>query len=150
MYATKRTNSSNSDFIDLVQKLDLELAERDGADNLFYSQFNKIDAIKFAIVIYDNQKQIGCGAIKEFDGKSIEVKRMYVLPEYRGNGIAGIILSQLEAWASELNFENIVLETGKRQPEAIKLYQKSGYQIIENYGQYIGIDNSVCFKKSLI
>lgn len=150
MNSTKRTNSNDSDFIDLVAKLDIELAELDGADHLFYSQFNKIDAIKFAIVVYDNQKQIGCGAIKEFNDFAMEVKRMYVLPEYRGKGIAGLILSQLEAWALELNFENIVLETGKRQPEAIKLYKKSGYKISENYGQYIGVENSVCFEKSLI
>lgn len=150
MYQTERTNSSDSDFIDLVQKLDIELAELDGTDNLFYSQFNKIDAIKYAIVVYDNQKQIGCGAIKEFKDFAMEVKRMYVLPEYRGKGIAGIILSQLEAWALELNFKNIVLETGKRQPQAIKLYKKSGYQITDNYGQYVGVDNSVCFEKNLV
>jgi len=55
----------------------------------------------------------------------------------------------LESWASELNFKYCVLETGKRQPEAIALYKKNGYQIIPNYGQYHGIENSICFQKTV-
>ncbi len=51
-----RTNSDNKDFISLVKKLDDDLAKRDGSDNAFYSQFNKIDKIKFAFVAYENDK----------------------------------------------------------------------------------------------
>ena len=79
----------------------------------------------------------------------MEVKRMYTLPEYRGKGLAAMVLSDLEKWASELAYKRCVLETGKRQPEAIKLYEKNGYQVTPNYGQYIGIENSVCFEKPL-
>jgi putative acetyltransferase len=53
----------------------------------------------------------------------------------------------LETWASELSFEKCILETGKRQPEAIRLYEKNGYKRIPNYGQYAQIENSVCFEK---
>ena len=143
-----RTTSENKDFIDLVKLLDADLAERDGDDHAFYHQFNKIDIIKHAVVLYDNQKPLGCGAIKEFDATAMEVKRMYTSPESRGKGIATEILSELEKWTEELSYEKCVLETGKRQPEAIQLYAKRGYKMIPNYGQYVGIENSVCFEKS--
>jgi GNAT superfamily N-acetyltransferase len=144
-----RTSSENKDFIDLVKLLDADLAERDGDDHTFYHQFNKIDVIKHAVVLYENQKPLGCGAIKEFDATAMEVKRMYTSPESRGKGIATKILSELEKWTKELSYEKCVLETGKRQPEAIQLYTKSGYKKIPNYGQYEGVANSICFEKKL-
>ena len=143
-----RTSSENKDFIDLVKLLDADLAERDGDDHAFYHQFNKIDVIKHVVVLYENQKPLGVGAIKEFDATTMEVKRMYTSPESRGKGIATKILSELEKWTKELSYEKCVLETGKRQPEAIQLYTKSGYKKIPNYGQYVGIENSICFEKS--
>ncbi len=144
-----RTDSTHQDFIELVKKLDADLAIRDGAENDFYAQFNKIDSIKYALVAYEDQTPIGCGAIKAFDEKTMEVKRMYVLPKARGKGIASQLLQELEAWAKELTYEKCVLETGKRQPEAIRLYQKNNYQIIPNYGQYQNVENSLCFGKEL-
>lgn len=144
-----KCDSNNKDFINLVKLLDADLALRDGEDHSFYSQYNKIDTIKHALVLYKNNKPIACGAIKEFNSESMEVKRMYTLPKHRGQGFAIKVLYQLENWAKELGYKKCVLETGKRQPEAIKLYQKNEYQIIQNYGQYIGIENSVCFEKIL-
>jgi putative acetyltransferase len=138
-----RTDSNNPDFIDLVKHLDADLAERDGTDHSFYSQFNKINKLKYAVVAYENNKPIACGAIKEYAPNTMEVKRMYTSPDSRGKGIAAAILTELEKWATQLSCEKCILETGKRQPEAIGLYQKSGYKIISNYGQYAGIENSV-------
>lgn len=145
-----RTNSENKDFIELVRKLDADLAERDGKDHLFYAQFNKIDKIKFSVVAYQNSQPVGCGAMKEYDVAAMEIKRMYVIPESRGRGIASEILSALENWASELSFNRCLLETGKRQPEAIQLYSKNGYNPVQNYGQYIGVENSICFEKWIL
>ena len=144
-----RTNSDNIDFQKLVEALDADLKIRDGEDNAFYSQFNKITAIKHAIVAYDNDLPVGCGAIKQFSDDTMEVKRMYILPSTRGYGIATSILGELEVWAKELNYNRCILETGQKQPEAIALYKKEGYQNIPNYGQYEGIKNSVCFEKVL-
>lgn len=146
---TVRTNSTNQDFIKLVELLDQELAIVDGDDHAFYHQFNNIDVLKRTIVLYENNIPVGCGAIKEFDKTSAEVKRMYTLPETRGKGIATKVLLELEKWAKELNYKYSILETGKRLPHAIALYQKNGYEIISNYGQYVGIENSVCFRKEL-
>ena len=131
-----RTSSDNPDFKKLVNLLDAELAERDGADHPFYAQYNKIDKIKFAVVAYENGKPVSCGAIKEYSNDTMEIKRMYTLPESRGRGIAAKVLSDLENWTKELSFERCILETGKKQPEAIALYKKNGYKLIPNYGQY--------------
>lgn len=150
MIIFKRTTSSDVDFIHLVAFLDADLKIRDGADHDFYHQFNKIDNLNYCIVAYSNDMPVGCGAIKPFDAQAVEVKRMYVLPEHRGKGIAVNILQNLEHWVTELQYKKCVLETGLKQPEAIALYKKSGYQITENYGQYVGIENSVCFEKQLV
>ena len=144
-----RANSDNPDFINLVKQLDAYLAEKDGSEHSYYAQFNKIDKIKYAIVAYENDIPLACGAIKEYDSKTMEVKRMFTLPESRGKGIAAEILIELENWAKELSYKKCILETGKRQPEAIRLYEKKGYKQIPNYGQYINMDNSVCFEKYL-
>jgi len=144
-----RTNSGNTDFKHLVKLLDADLAIRDGEDHDFYHQFNAIDAIKYAIVLYENGTPCGCGAIKEMTPKIMEVKRMYTLPGYRGKGYASKILAELENWAAEMSYGKCVLETGKKQPEAIQLYTRNNYTIIPNYGQYAGIENSVCFEKIL-
>jgi putative acetyltransferase len=145
-----RTDSNDKNFQYLVEKLDADLRIRDGEDNAFYAQFNKIALIKHAIVAYDGDgAPVGCGAIKTFSEDAMEVKRMYVLPEKRGHNIASTVLKSLENWAKELNYAKCVLETGLKQPEAIALYKKNGYAIIPNYGQYIGIGNSVCFEKKI-
>jgi putative acetyltransferase len=145
-----RTNSDHEDFRKLVRELDADLSIRDGEDHAFYDQFNKIDKIKYTIVAYEDKIPVGCGAIKEYSPDSMEVKRMYVLPERRGLGIASIILKELERWTVELHYKRCLLETGKKQPEAIELYKKNRYGIIPNFGQYTGVENSVCFEKILI
>jgi putative acetyltransferase len=142
-----RTNSKNPDFIQLVKLLDLELAIADGEEHSFYKQFNKIDHIRFVVLAYEENKPIACGAIKTFDSDTMEVKRMYVAENQRGKGIAVKILEELEKWTKELGYHRCILETGKRQEAAIILYKKSGYEIIPNYGQYIGVENSLCFEK---
>ena len=144
-----RANSDNPDFISLVRLLDADLAIRDGNDHSFYAQFNQIDKIRHAAVLYDEDKPVACGAIKQYAEDTMEVKRMYTIPGYRGKGVATKVLIELEKWASELGYKKCVLETGKRQPEAITLYKKNGYRPIPNYGQYAGIENSVCFEKEI-
>ncbi len=144
-----RTDSDHPDFRALVALLDQDLAIRDGEDHAFYQQFNKTDKIKHVVVAYLKTQALGCGAIRAYAPDTIEVKRMFVLPESRGKGIAGAVLTELETWAAELGYRRCILETGQMQPEAIRLYQKSGYAIIANYGQYAGVENSVCMEKML-
>lgn len=149
MIEIKRTDSMDEGFISLVQRLDVELADRDGDEHSYYAQFNKIDTLKYVVLARMDGRPVGCGAVKEFSVDAMEVKRMFTDPAARGCGIASAVLAELEGWASELGYRACVLETGWRQPEAIGLYRKSGYKQIPNYGQYVGMENSVCFRKQI-
>jgi GNAT superfamily N-acetyltransferase len=144
-----RTDSVNKDFIRLIKDLDAYLAVSDGEEHSFYAQFNKLDLIKHVVLASYNEIIIACGAIKKYDQKTMEIKRMFTSSDYRGKGIAGLILIELQNWTNEMGFENCILETGKRQIEAIRLYKKSGYEVITNYGQYAGMEDSICFMKKV-
>ncbi|QTD36441.1 GNAT family N-acetyltransferase [Polaribacter batillariae] len=144
-----RTNSENQDFKNLVKELDAYLKITDEDEHDFYNQFNNINILKHIVLAYVDKIPVGCGAIKKFDNISMELKRMYVSPENRGKGIAQKILLELEVWAKELGYKKCVLETGKRQKEAVTFYHKCNYKVIENYGQYKSMENSICFEKQL-
>ncbi|NRA13602.1 MAG: GNAT family N-acetyltransferase [Crocinitomicaceae bacterium] len=144
-----RADSSHADFLPLVELLNADLAIRDGDVHDFYQQFNGIEALKNVVIAYENNVAVGCGAFKEFDTTSVEIKRMYTKIEARGKGLATVILTELETWASELNYTSSILETGVKQPEAIALYKKNGYTQIPNYAQYSGLELSVCFLKKI-
>lgn len=142
-----RTDARNSDFIRLISELDAYLKVTDGDDHEFYNQFNTLEKIKNVVIAYQDEKAIGCGAFRAFDLNTVEIKRMFVKKKYRGTKTASSILKALEDWASETGFKKCILETGDRQIEAIKFYNKSGYIRIANYGQYAQMDNSNCFEK---
>lgn len=80
---------------------------------------------------------------------AVEIKRMYVVPEARGRGFARLILAHLERTAREAGSASIVLETGLRQPEAIALYESSGYRPVAGFGHYADSPLSRCFAKVL-
>jgi GNAT superfamily N-acetyltransferase len=149
MIQITRTDAANEDFRTMVAALDLDLAIRDGDEHAFFAQYNKSDHIKHVVVAYAGNEPVGCGAIKEYTAGTMEIKRMYVPPERRGQGIASLVLAELELWAREMNTMACILETGVKQPEAIRLYQKNQYTVIPNYGQYAGVESSVCFEKVL-
>ncbi|HEX9980985.1 MAG TPA: GNAT family N-acetyltransferase [Flavobacterium sp.] len=149
MISCIRTTSEHIDFRHLVAQLDAVLQILDGDEHSFYAQYNKIDRIRYAVVAFDENEAAGCGAIKQYSEDTAEVKRMFVAPEFRNKGIASVLLSELEKWAGELGFKRCILETGIKQHEAIALYQKNGYTMIPNFGQYENAVNSVCFEKSL-
>jgi GNAT superfamily N-acetyltransferase len=145
----KRTDPEDRNFCELVIELDKDLNIRDGEEHVFYSQFNKTDKLKHVIVAYDHDVPVGCGALKAYSNDMVEVKRMFVHESHRNKGIASEILQALEIWSRELGYKKCILETGKKQPEAIRLYEKNKYVIIPNYGPYENVGNSICFEKEL-
>jgi putative acetyltransferase len=149
MISIIRTDSDNLHFQELVKELDKDLAIRDGDDHAFYAQFNKTATLKHCIVAYKDGEPAGTGALRQLADDTMEVKRMYVPPAHRGQGIASAVLDELEKWARELGYKKCVLETGMNQPEAISMYNKKGYLRIPNYGQYANVGNSVCFEKEV-
>lgn len=144
-----RTNSENSDFIRLTGRLDIELCRIYNTNPEDYEEYNRITDLHTVVVAYENEQAVACGCFKIFDEKTVEIKRMFVEDSQRGKGIASAMLANLETWARELGYVKSVLETGKRQPNAIKLYQKYGYQITENYNDSDDLNISVCLAKTL-
>lgn len=149
MTITLRTDSKNKDFQTLINSLDAYLSDINGDEHGFFSQYNSVDHINNVVIIYKGDIAVACGAFKPFDKNTAEVKRMFVHPEYRGKKFSRLILTELETWASELGFHKCVLETSRKLTAAVNLYQNSGYEKIENYGQYIGVATSICFEKTI-
>ena len=144
-----RTDSAHSDFRNLVKSLDATLTEHNGDADDFFAQFNTLDAIKNCIVAYVDDMPAACGAFKPFSEDTVEIKRMFTDPEFRKKGLGSAIVKELENWAKELGFKKAVLETSQDLTQAISVYEKNGFYKIPNYGQYIGVDTSVCFEKIL-
>lgn len=149
MVTIKRTDSNDKEFHSLVEKLDKDLHDRYGALQTFYNRFNAIENLPTVVMAYDDERPVGCGCFKKFVDGTVEIKRMYVSNEQRGKGIGAAMLTELEKWAAELKVRSMVLETGNNQPEAVHLYRKLGYVIIPNYGQYSGMETSICMTKEL-
>ena len=138
----------------LIRELTKELAERyeymyDGS-GAFQPKDVSVEKATFMVVWFDG-KPIGCGAVRPlFENEIVEIKRMFVKPEFRKKGIARLLLTKLESVVAELGYKKIWLETGDRQPEAIRLYETAGYSRINNYGNYKENLHSNCFEKILL
>lgn len=145
-----QTNQGSKDFQQLVALLDAELAIRDGDDHAYYHQFNGIESLDHVIIAYDKGQPVGCGAFKARNNQKVEIKRMFVLTAARQKGYASAILTPLETWAAKEGYSEAILDTGKAQIEALSFYPKQGYTVIPNFAPYVGVENSVCFSKSLV
>jgi putative acetyltransferase len=143
-----RNNSLHPDFKKLTALFDEYLVIIDGDEKDFFAQYNHI-FLENVVICYENEVAIGCGAFKKHTDHKVEIKRMFVHPDFRGKEVASKILSELETWAKELNFNVSILETSIKLENAIRLYKKFGYEITEKYGQYVGVESSVCMKKIL-
>jgi putative acetyltransferase len=150
MISLIRTDSNNKHFRNLISLLDNELNIRNGTGQKDYNKYNIIYFLDTVVVAFDNDQPVGCGCFKVYNESTVEIKRMFVKQEMRGKGISKLILEELERWVCKKNFSAAILETGINQTEAINLYKGFGYKIIENYGQYAGMPNSICMKKVLV
>lgn len=147
---------TSPDASELIRQLSAELAVRydfaDDGSGLFSAADVQVPRAAFLILRLDG-RPVGCGALRPMDEDgfedAVEIKRMYVAPEVRGRRLAAVILDRLEGLAREFGYARAVLETGDRNPEAIRLYERSGYEHIPPYGPYIGSARSVCFATSL-
>ncbi len=143
-----RTNSQHLEFKKLVKSLNLDLADRDGATNLL-AEFNDISNLNYVVLALIKSKVIGCGAISKHNFNSMEIKRMYVSPEARGQRVGDKILYELENWSKELGNSRCVLFMGSKQPEASKLYKRNNYGSTDKYGKLKDIPDSICLAKKL-
>jgi GNAT superfamily N-acetyltransferase len=145
-----------ADALELIRLLSAELAARydfaDDGSGAFTPADAQVPRSAFLVARLDG-RPVGCGALRPLDEAgfedSAEIKRMYVVPEARGRRLGGAILERLEALARSFGYARAVLETGNRQIEAIRLYERSGYRRIACYGRYASDPRSICFGKSL-
>ncbi len=149
MIRLKRTDKEDADFKNLVILLNAELKIIDGEEHGFYNQFSTTESLDHVLIVYVNDDPLACGALRERNHETMEIKRMYTAQEARGQGLGSVVMHGLEIWAKELGYLNCVLETGKRQLAAVALYESSGYRKIPNYEPYENVDNSFCFGKEL-
>ena len=143
------TDSRIKDFIKLIKLLDDDLNGQYGELQKQYDKHNKVDYINDVVIIYDDEVPVACGGFKEHDSESVEMKRVFVKKENRRQGLSKKVINELEKLVQAKGYKYAVLETGKKQIEAINLYKSSGYEMIENYGPYVGYENSICMKKDL-
>lgn len=141
-------NSANDDFIKLCVLLDNSLNEASGGKNReYYKQYNSLVQIHDVFLAYEDEIPIACASFKYFEDGVAEVKRVFVKPGYRGKGISKLLMKQLEEKAKELGYLKLILETGAKFEAAIGLYKSLGFQVINNYGQYKDIKDSICMEK---
>ena len=144
-----RTHSDDKRFKNLILELDNDLMSRYSHADYKYDINIRFNTLETAVIAQITNITVGCGCFKEIDEDTVEIKRMYVNPYFRGFGVASLMIEALTRWARELFYKRAVLETGVKQPEAIKLYGKHGFEKIPPFDPYIGIPNSVCMGKLL-
>ncbi|WP_207427982.1 GNAT family N-acetyltransferase [Pedobacter sp. SYSU D00535] len=149
MVRIKRTTAKNRDFQNLIMELDSDLQSRYSSENYQYNAYTNLGNLQTVVVAYIQDIAVGCGCFKELDVDTVEIKRMFVNPYFRGFGVASSVIEELLDWAKRLYYKQAVLETGIKQPESIKLYAKHGFTVIDNFGPYKGMEESVCMRRFL-
>ena len=139
----------NRDFEELTAKLDAEFKLRNGQLQQLYSQYNRLNEIKDVVLAFDGTAAVACGSLKRYNSETYEIKRIFVEESYRKNGIATEIMKKLELIAIQKNAKYLILETGVQLTSATELYKSLGFEVIENYGQYVGMKESICFNKKI-
>jgi putative acetyltransferase len=136
------------DAADLMAELRQELNDRYGTDLEPGVKPTTADVEVF-IVARENGAALGCGALRSLGEPVVEIKRMYVRPVARGRGVGAAILGELEREAVARGFRVVRLETGPLQPEALRLYERTGYREIPCFGAYAGAVASRCFERRI-
>lgn len=145
----KRTEASDPDFPYLVAQLTLEIREIYGDFQVIYDKYNQISHLDTVVIGYVNDMPVGCGCFKEIDPETVEIKRVYVKPAEREMGMATAIMDELEVWAKELGYSEVITETANKLDKSISFLKNRGYHTIPAYGPYAMMKTSVCFGKSL-
>ena len=146
-----RTDGKNKDFIENCRLLDMDLDKRVGKKikRDKYTQFNQLDEINEAIVVYKDNRAIGGCAIRRYNDENVELKRVFIHTEYQGQGIGSKLVSLLIEWAMELGYKRMILETGEILVESCAVYSKLGFKVVPNYGPYVNMPESLCMARDL-
>jgi putative acetyltransferase len=146
----RRTQWSDPEAMALREAQRVEIEVRYGTPNSEPGPApTALDITAFFVAYDDSDQPVGCGALRELPGNEAEVKRMFVASSHRGTGVSSAILLELERFGRERGWSRLILETGDRQPDAIRFYAREGFTRIPNFGYYADSQHSICFEKPL-
>lgn len=142
----RQVDSDNRDFIYLCSELDsfLDIAIGGESKREKYKKFNHLDTMDYVIIAYYQEEAVGCAALRRYSDTDIEVKRVFVRENYRGQNVAGLLLEQLISYAKKSGYGHMILETGDFLQASLRLYSRYGFEQIENYGAYKNMKESLC------
>lgn len=146
-----RTDGRHPDFIELCRQLDQNLDEIVGGaiNREKFVPFNQLDDIPDAVLIYTDDMPVAGGGLRRINASTAEIKRIFVAPQFRGRGLSKILMRELEERALRLRYDRLILETGYLLEASVGLYTSVGFTQIENYGPYVGMDESLCMGKEI-
>lgn len=111
--------------------------------------YNLSESISDVLIASVSGVAVGCAGLKAYSDSDVEIKRVWVEPEFRGNHISSVMMDALENRATELGFKRAILQTRPQMEEAVYLYTKRGYKLIDNYPPYDKLEGAICFAKEL-
>lgn len=150
MIELRRTTSNDKDFKTLIKELDSDLRARYNNVSYQYDANINVENLQTVVLALMGNISVGCGCIKGVGYYKAELKRMFVNPYFRGGyGVSTSIMKELLLWSKELDYKQIVLETGTKQPEAIRFFEKHGFIKISNFEPYTNSSISYCMAKDL-
>ncbi|MEK3882978.1 GNAT family N-acetyltransferase [Paenibacillus sp. PL2-23] len=141
---------NDSDLAGLISKLDGYLSDLYPQDEIFGVDMSdpKTGEMTFVVAYWDGVP-VGCGGIRRLDEATVELKRFYVEPSMRRQGVARQVFSRLEQEAEEMGCSVMRLETGAPQFESVHFYKKMGFYEIDRFGEYVDCESSLCMEKLL-
>lgn len=148
----KTVENTCADFVMLCSELDgfLDIAIGGAGKREKYQRFNHLDTMDYIVIAYIDGTPVGCGALREYEAKTIEVKRVFVREQYRNRGIGSGILQHLMQYARTRDYQTVLLETGEFLVASCRLYERFGFKRIANYGAYADMPESLCMAKELL
>ena len=145
------TDGNNEDFKRFyleTEKYYSQIVGGEGNRTGFVS-YNASNLIPDVLIAYCDGKAVGCAGLKKYSEDDVEIKRVWVEPDYRGNHIASALMDEIEGKAKEMNYKRAVLQTRPIMKDAVGLYQRRGYSLIENYPPYDELEGAICMAKEL-
>ena len=145
------TNGNNEDFQKFYIKTEEFYSSIVGGlkNRAAFVPYNISVSITDVLITSVSGVAVGCAGLKAYSDSDVEIKRVWVDPEFRGNHISTAMMDALEKKALELGFKRTILQTRPQMEEAVHLYTKRGYVLIDNYPPYDKLEGAICFAKEL-
>lgn len=106
--------------------------------------YNLSESIPYVLLAYADGKAVGCAGLKRYSDQDVEIKRVWVDPEWRGKHIATGLMDLIEDKARQMGYKRAILQTRPIMPDAVCLYESRGYVLIDNYPPYDKLEGAIC------